>query len=103
MTLVGPAGLRRFLRTGLGALRCGQAVPRGRYAVHELLLDDDARTSCAPSQLLQPCEMPGRDIACDRSGLWREFEFALGGEVKLSAGPVLHTGAPLCRTAPACC
>ncbi|KZV87268.1 hypothetical protein EXIGLDRAFT_752343 [Exidia glandulosa HHB12029] len=91
IALIGPAGLRRFLRTSLGALRGGLAVPRGRYTVHELLLDDDARTPCVPSQLLQPCELPGRDVPCDRSGLWREFDYALGGEVVVSAGPILHT------------
>ncbi|EJD42410.1 hypothetical protein AURDEDRAFT_186014 [Auricularia subglabra TFB-10046 SS5] len=89
VTLIGPAGLRRFVRSALGTMR--QAHTRGRYTVHELLFDDDTRTPVGNSHLLLPCELPGRDYTCDRGGLWREFDSALGGEVVISAAPVMHT------------
>ncbi|KAH7099317.1 hypothetical protein BKA62DRAFT_772555 [Auriculariales sp. MPI-PUGE-AT-0066] len=121
LTVYGPSGLRRFIRSALGALlRLPSTAPPppppltstdGRstmpmpqplgsvtFTVHELLLDDEPRHALADAEaghLLNEeslREVVGRDVACDRHGLWCDIiPNALQSQLRVSAGPVLCT------------
>lgn len=60
-----------------------------RYAVHELLIPSDPRTSCGTNEM-HVGELPGRDILCDGNNLWHTF--ASDADIEVDAGPVAHRG-----------
>ncbi|THH13954.1 hypothetical protein EW146_g6327 [Bondarzewia mesenterica] len=87
--IYGPAGLRALLRTTLSLTSTRTADP---YAVHELLLPTDARTPCAPADVLHSSEVPGLDFVCDADGFWRNITMGQSrrGTVHVQAGPIVH-------------
>ncbi|KZS99018.1 hypothetical protein SISNIDRAFT_545856 [Sistotremastrum niveocremeum HHB9708] len=84
LELYGPAGLRKLIRLNL---QITQPNLIGKYAAHELLVSGEQPTTCVQEELFKN-ELPGRDILCDVSGVWRDFETSEG--MSVDAGPILH-------------
>lgn len=84
--LYGPAGLRTFVRS---ILKMTDTELTERYAVHELLIPSDTPTACGIKEM-HVSELPGRDIFCDGSNLWKSLES--DGDIQVDAGPLVHRG-----------
>lgn len=85
INIYGPAGLRNFVRS---ILTMTATELTERYAVHELLTPDDARTSCAMDDM-HVGESPGRDVMCDATtGRWEGFCSEAG--LSIDAASISH-------------
>lgn len=84
LEIYGPKGLRELLRT---ILRIAEASLSGKYAVHELLSEDDVPSTCELA-ITHSNEINGMDLRPASDGYWKEI--AKDGDWVVSAGPIKH-------------
>jgi len=87
MQLYGPPGLRSFVRFNLNITEVGLV---GKYAVHELLGEDEPPSTGCETEILHENEAPGMDLRPGEDGLWRRFARSQTGEWSVDAGPLEH-------------
>ncbi|CAE6466398.1 unnamed protein product [Rhizoctonia solani] len=84
LDIYGPPGLRELLRA---ILRITQTSLSGKYAVHELLSEEDVPYPCEPA-IIHPNEIKGMDLRPASDGCWKEI--TQDGDWVVSAGPIKH-------------
>jgi len=89
MQVYGPHGIRSFVRFNLSITEVGLV---GKYAVHELLREDEEPSVGCEKESLHVNEVPGMDIRPGDGGLWRGFTQSADGEWSVDAGPLTHRG-----------
>jgi ribonuclease Z len=86
LDIYGPPGLRTFVRSNLALTHVELA---GRYAVHELLTQEDKITSCTSSER-HPNENEGWDLFADDNMLYPSVHE--DDRMRVAAARIVHRG-----------